>query len=197
VRPRPRAGRAGRPAGPTQGHRRRNGHQRDPAPGPAAMAAKTDLAGRTFLLTGGNSGIGYATAADPARRGGRVHIPCRSPGRGGEAAVAAMAAQAGSDQVRCLHLDLADLGSVRHTTREFLALGEPLASRTVAEGQGCSPRYPPARLWDPWRPPGRCTEQADLRCRRLPSAPALSTAVGRRAARQEVGILFGGCVGDG
>jgi NAD(P)-dependent dehydrogenase (short-subunit alcohol dehydrogenase family) len=36
----------------------------------------TDLAGRTFLVTGRNSGIGYATAADLARRRGLVHIPC-------------------------------------------------------------------------------------------------------------------------
>src|ERR1700677_1422193 len=75
---------------PNPGHRRRNGHQRDAAPGSAGIAAMTDLAGRTCRVTGGNSGIGYATAADLARRGGRVHIACRSPGRG-EAAVAAMA----------------------------------------------------------------------------------------------------------
>jgi NAD(P)-dependent dehydrogenase (short-subunit alcohol dehydrogenase family) len=96
----------------------------------------TDLAGRTFLVTGSNSGIGCATAADLARRGGRVHIACRSPGRG-EAAVAASAAQAGSGQVSDLHLDLADLGSVRHTAREFLALGEPLHVLINNAGVGC------------------------------------------------------------
>jgi retinol dehydrogenase 12 len=85
----------------------------------------TDLAGRTYLVTGANAGIGYATAAELAGRGGRVHIACRSLAKG-EAAVAAIAAQAGSDQVRLIGLDLADLGSVRRCAAEFLALGEPL-----------------------------------------------------------------------
>jgi len=85
----------------------------------------TDLAGRVFLVTGGNAGIGYATAAGLARRGGRVHIACRSPARG-EAAVTAIAAQAGHGQVSYLHLDLADLASVRQGAQAFLALGEPL-----------------------------------------------------------------------
>jgi NAD(P)-dependent dehydrogenase (short-subunit alcohol dehydrogenase family) len=87
--------------------------------------ALPDLAGRTYLVTGANAGIGLATATDLAGRGARVHIACRSKAKG-EAAVAAIAAQTGSDQLRLLPLDLADLASVRQSAREFLALGEPL-----------------------------------------------------------------------
>lgn len=85
----------------------------------------TDLAGRTYLVTGGNAGIGLATATGLARRGGRVHIACRSQAKGA-AAVAAIAAQTGSDQLSVLHLDLADLGSVRQCAQDLLALDEPL-----------------------------------------------------------------------
>jgi dehydrogenase/reductase SDR family protein 13 len=85
----------------------------------------TDLAGRTFLVTGGNAGIGLATATDLARRGGRVHIACRSKAKG-EAAVAAISAQTGSEQVLLHQLDLANLASVRQSAQEFIALGEPL-----------------------------------------------------------------------
>lgn len=85
----------------------------------------TDLAGRTFLVTGANAGIGYATALDLARRGGRVHIACRSQAKGA-AAAAAITAATGSDQLRLLLLDLADLASVRRAADDFLALGEPL-----------------------------------------------------------------------
>jgi retinol dehydrogenase 12 len=85
----------------------------------------TDLAGQTFLVTGANAGIGYATAQDLASRGGRVHIACRSPEKGA-AAAAAIAAASGNDQVRFLRLDLADLASVRQAAREFTELGEPL-----------------------------------------------------------------------
>ncbi len=59
----------------------------------------TDLAGRTFLVTGANAGIGYATALELARRGGRVHLGCRSQAKGA-AAVAAITAATGSDQDR-------------------------------------------------------------------------------------------------
>jgi len=85
----------------------------------------TDLHGRTFLVTGANAGIGYATATDLARRGGRVHIACRSAAKG-DAAAAAISAATGSDQLSYLHLDLADLAGVRRSAQTFLALGEPL-----------------------------------------------------------------------
>jgi retinol dehydrogenase 12 len=85
----------------------------------------TDLAGRVYLVTGANAGIGYAIARELASRGGRVHLGCRSRAKG-EAAVAAITAATGSDQVRLLLVDLADLASVRKAADEFLRLGEPL-----------------------------------------------------------------------
>lgn len=89
------------------------------------MNLVSELAGRTFLVTGGNAGVGYATAIDLARRGGRVHIAGRSKSKG-EAAVASIKAETGSDQVFLVLLDLANLDSVRAGAQAVLALGEPL-----------------------------------------------------------------------
>jgi NAD(P)-dependent dehydrogenase (short-subunit alcohol dehydrogenase family) len=84
-----------------------------------------DNSGRTFLVTGGNTGIGRATAAALARDGGRVHIACRSASAG-EEAVAAIKAASASSAVWLLPLDLASLSSVRACARAFLAHDEPL-----------------------------------------------------------------------
>jgi retinol dehydrogenase 12 len=81
--------------------------------------------GRTFLVTGGNTGIGLSTATELARRGGRVYIACRSA-TAGEAAVAAIKATSGSRDVWLLPLDLSSLASVRSCADAFLALDEPL-----------------------------------------------------------------------
>jgi NAD(P)-dependent dehydrogenase (short-subunit alcohol dehydrogenase family) len=85
----------------------------------------TDTAGRTFLITGGNTGIGLATAVVLARDGGRVYIACRSA-TAGEAAVTRIRAESGSGDVWLLPLDLASLASVRECAAAFLARGEPL-----------------------------------------------------------------------
>jgi retinol dehydrogenase-12 len=80
---------------------------------------------QTFLITGGNTGIGYATGAELARRGERVYLACRSSSSG-TAAVAAIRAASGNSAVSFLQLDLADLDSVRSCAAAFLALDEPL-----------------------------------------------------------------------
>jgi len=85
----------------------------------------TDVSGRTFLVTGGNTGIGRATAAALARDGGRVYIACRSA-EAGAAAVAAITSSSGSGTVWLLPLDLASLDSVRACAAAFLARDEPL-----------------------------------------------------------------------
>lgn len=90
-----------------------------------AAESAAELTGRTFLVTGGNAGVGYATAIDLARRGGRVHIAGRSKEKC-EAAVASIKAATGSDQVFLVLLDLASLDSVRAGAAAFLALNEPL-----------------------------------------------------------------------
>jgi retinol dehydrogenase-12 len=84
-----------------------------------------ELEGRTFLVTGGNTGIGQATAQALAGRGGRVYIAARSRPKG-EAAVAGIKASTGNDAVFFVPLDLADLDSVRSCAAGFAARGEPL-----------------------------------------------------------------------
>jgi len=82
-------------------------------------------AGRTFLVTGANTGIGRATAEELARRGARVYVASRSRVKG-EEAVSAIKTATANGSVWFLPLDLADLDSVRSCAAAFLALGEPL-----------------------------------------------------------------------
>jgi len=84
-----------------------------------------EVQGRTFLVTGANTGIGRATVAALARQGGRVYVASRSREKG-EEAVARIRAAAGTEAVWFLPLDLADLDSVRACAEAFLARGEPL-----------------------------------------------------------------------
>jgi len=85
----------------------------------------SELSGRTFLITGANTGIGLATATGLARRGGKVLVACRSAEKG-RAAAAGISAETGNGAVAFLPLDLSDLASVRACADEFLARGEPL-----------------------------------------------------------------------
>ena len=73
---------------------------------PRQLAQQT---GRTFVITGANSGIGLETARDLLTRGARVVLACRDVAKG-EQALAGLSARKGSGIV--LELDLADLDSV-------------------------------------------------------------------------------------
>jgi retinol dehydrogenase 12 len=84
-----------------------------------------DLDGRTFLITGANTGIGRETARALAGRGARLYLAVRSEERGRQA-IEEIAAQTGNRNLELLSLDLGDLDSVRRCAEAFLATGEPL-----------------------------------------------------------------------
>jgi retinol dehydrogenase 12 len=84
-----------------------------------------DLEGRTFLITGANTGIGKETTRALAARGARVFLACRSR-ESGQSAIDEIAADTGSRSLELLSLDLGDLDSVRTCADAFLATGEPL-----------------------------------------------------------------------
>jgi NAD(P)-dependent dehydrogenase (short-subunit alcohol dehydrogenase family) len=73
--------------------------------------AMGDQTGRTALVTGATSGLGLASAIALAAAGARVLITARDPERG--AAALARVRRDGGTAVELVHLDLADLDSVR------------------------------------------------------------------------------------
>ncbi len=66
-----------------------------------------------MVVTGCNTGIGRETAADLARRGGRVIMACRNVEAAEEAAKYARWRAGGAAEVAVYRLDLASLSSVR------------------------------------------------------------------------------------
>jgi NAD(P)-dependent dehydrogenase (short-subunit alcohol dehydrogenase family) len=81
--------------------------------------------GRTFLITGANTGIGKETARALARGGARLYLACRSP-ENGRQTIEEISGQTGNRDLALLSLDLGDLASVRRCAEDFLATGEPL-----------------------------------------------------------------------
>lgn len=75
--------------------------------------------GKTVLITGGNAGLGYATATALAQRGASVIITARDDTKGC-AAVATLNRPADTPPVRLLLLDLASFTSIRDAAERFL-----------------------------------------------------------------------------
>ena len=74
-------------------------------------------AGRTFFITGANTGIGFEAARILAACGARVLLGCRSPERG-EAACERIRAGVQDADVKLVGLDLGDLASVKDAASE-------------------------------------------------------------------------------
>lgn len=102
----------------------------------------SELSGRTFLVTGANTGIGKETARGLARQGARVWLAGRSEEKTA-AAIAEISADTGNQDLAYLPLDLSDLDSVRMAAKTFLASGEPLDvlvnNAGLAGAQGMTP----------------------------------------------------------
>jgi len=78
-----------------------------------------DLAEKTFVVTGANTGIGKETARVLARRGARVVLACRSE-KQTRSVIEEISAETGNDQLAFVPLDLGDLKSVREAARALL-----------------------------------------------------------------------------
>lgn len=104
-----------------------------------------DLSGTNAVVTGANSGLGFATATALARAGAHVVLACRDPLRGDEALGQVRVSVPGSS-VELALLDLADLASVeafasavlRSTPRLHLLINNAgvmaIPRRTTADG---------------------------------------------------------------
>jgi len=75
--------------------------------------------GKTVIVTGANSGIGYETAYTLAARGARVILACRNLGSAHQAK-ANIVKLTGNENVEVKRLDLSSLWSVRQFARDIL-----------------------------------------------------------------------------
>ncbi|WP_425618151.1 SDR family NAD(P)-dependent oxidoreductase [Anatilimnocola sp. NA78] len=79
---------------------------------------EVDLAGRICLVTGANSGLGFETARELARRGGEVWLLCRDAKRG-QAALEQIQQEQPNARLQLELLDVSDLAMVRSFAERF------------------------------------------------------------------------------
>ncbi|KAJ8760434.1 hypothetical protein K2173_015101 [Erythroxylum novogranatense] len=84
---------------------------------------ETKIEGKNCVVTGANSGLGYATAEGLASRGATVYMVCRSKERG-EAALSEIVSKTGNQNV---HLEVCDLSSVS----DIKSFASKLSSKNV------------------------------------------------------------------
>ncbi len=74
-----------------------------------------DISGKTYVITGGNSGLGFEAAKHLAGLGANVVIVCRSEKKAQQAVAAIKSEKGNTAQISYRLMDLADLSSVRST----------------------------------------------------------------------------------
>jgi retinol dehydrogenase-12 len=99
--------------------------------------------GRTFFVTGANSGIGRALVEALAAQGGSVALAARSEERTRPVLDQIRSRYPGVD-VQFVRIDLSDLGSIRQAGAAFLATGHPVDvlvnNAGIAGTRGLSPQ---------------------------------------------------------
>ncbi len=83
---------------------------------------RISLEGKTVLVTGANSGIGFKTAEIAVYLGARVILACRNEERAAKAASGLLRDHPGAE-VQCMKLDLASLASVKDFAETLRAKG--------------------------------------------------------------------------
>ncbi|XP_078432218.1 NAD(P)-binding Rossmann-fold superfamily protein [Wolffia australiana] len=83
------------------------------------------MEGKNCVVTGANSGIGYATAAGLASRGANVHLVCRNRERG-EAALAKIKSSTGNPNVFLEICDVSSMSDIKSFVSRVSSRGEPV-----------------------------------------------------------------------
>ncbi|CAF3333184.1 unnamed protein product [Rotaria socialis] len=98
------------------------------------------IKGKTVLITGGNTGIGYETAMELLQRGARVVLACRNVNKGYDA-MNKLVAKTGSNQesIRVMECDLCSLDSVRAFAKMYNEEENRLDILICNAGLGWSP----------------------------------------------------------
>ena len=81
--------------------------------------------GKTVLITGANSGIGYQAAVELARHGARVMLGCRDAGKG-QAALERLRREVPGAHAEVVLLDMASLASILGVAANLVSSGQPL-----------------------------------------------------------------------
>lgn len=92
-----------------------------------------NLSGRSFVITGANSGIGKATAQEIANRGGTVHMVCRNKGRA-EAAKDEIVERSKNENV---HIHVVDMSSARQVWEFAQSFSQSNTVHVVINNAGC------------------------------------------------------------
>uniref|UniRef100_A0A1A8RDA5 Dehydrogenase/reductase (SDR family) member 12 n=1 Tax=Nothobranchius rachovii TaxID=451742 RepID=A0A1A8RDA5_9TELE len=92
-----------------------------------------NLSGRSFIITGANSGIGKAAAQEIASRGGTIHMVCRDKGRA-EAAKAEIIANSKNQNV---HVHIVDMSSARQVWEFAQSFSQNNVVHVLVNNAGC------------------------------------------------------------
>eukprot|EP01124_Arcella_intermedia_P022897 TRINITY_DN3516_c0_g1_i1.p1 TRINITY_DN3516_c0_g1~~TRINITY_DN3516_c0_g1_i1.p1 ORF type:complete len:328 (-),score=68.51 TRINITY_DN3516_c0_g1_i1:72-965(-) len=84
-----------------------------------------NLKGKSFLVTGGNAGLGYCACTFFANHGGTVHVVCRSEQKGKEA-VQNLIQSSNNPNIHLHICDISEMSQIRHLASQFLAQDLPL-----------------------------------------------------------------------
>lgn len=79
-----------------------------------------ELSGKTAIVTGSNTGLGFETALDLYQKGAKVYVACRDREKGLDAIARIKAISGGGDLIYG-HLDLASLSSVKVFAEKVIA----------------------------------------------------------------------------
>nr|CAH0105053.1 unnamed protein product [Daphnia galeata] len=101
---------------------------------PADLDLNVDCSNKSYMITGGNSGIGKCIAMDIAKRGGTVHLVCRNKKSAHDAQTEIQKAT-GNSNVHVHSLDISDAKGIVEFSQKFIESGTPL--NVLVNNAGC------------------------------------------------------------